>query len=70
MSTTRRSSGLADQPTLMPVQAVFPFLNLGRTKGYELLTRGEFPVPVLTVGKRRKVRRVDLVRFLGLDEQA
>jgi hypothetical protein len=38
----------------------------GRSKVYEMHRTGTFPVPVLKVGGRYKVRRVDLLSFLGL----
>jgi hypothetical protein len=50
----------------------FPFvcdlLTISVNKGYELISAGEFPVPLLRVGGRWKVRTVDLRRYLGLDQ--
>lgn len=39
-------------------------LGIGRSTAYELVQRGEFPVRVLKVGKRRVVPKVLLERFL------
>jgi hypothetical protein len=43
-------------------------LGVSRDTGYALNRRGEFPVPVFSVGRSLKVRRADLVSFLGLAE--
>lgn len=40
-------------------------LGMGRTKAHTLARDGEFPVAVLTVNGRRRVRRADLLRELG-----
>ncbi|MFI7587885.1 helix-turn-helix domain-containing protein [Spongisporangium articulatum] len=65
MSTTRITQTFPDQP-LIPVLAAFSHLGISRSTGYELLRTGEFPLPVVKVGKRTKVRRVDLARYLGV----
>lgn len=40
-------------------------LDIGMTKGYELVKKGEFPVPVRKVGGAWKVPTVELYRFVG-----
>jgi hypothetical protein len=45
-------------------------LGIGRSLGYDLAKRGEFPCRVLTVGKSYRVTRADLLRSLGVDQQA
>ncbi|MYW50570.1 integrase [Streptomyces sp. SID8376] len=42
-------------------------LQLGRTKGFQLAKRGEYPVRVLRVGRTYRVTRADLLRALGID---
>ncbi|UTO68048.1 hypothetical protein LIV37_23630 [Streptomyces rapamycinicus NRRL 5491] len=42
-------------------------LQLGRTKGFDLAKRGEYPVRVLRVGRTYRVTRADLLRTLGVD---
>jgi len=42
-------------------------LGIGRTLGYELAARGEFPVRVLRLGRAYRISTADLVRFLGGD---
>ncbi|MFC8076245.1 hypothetical protein ACFUN8_12000 [Streptomyces sp. NPDC057307] len=41
-------------------------LGLGRSKGYELAKRGEYPCRVLRLGKAYRVVRADLLGLLGL----
>ena len=40
-------------------------LGIDRSTAYELHKRGEFPVRVLTIGRRLKVPRVALDRYLS-----
>jgi excisionase family DNA binding protein len=40
-------------------------LGLGRTKAHELARADEFPIPVLRLGRRYRVKRADLLEFLG-----
>jgi hypothetical protein len=44
-------------------------LGIGRTRAFELVRRGEFPVPVLRVGRTYRVPTVALLRLLGLAER-
>ena len=41
-------------------------LGIGRTTAYELASRGEFPVPVLRVGRQFRVPLAGMARVLGL----
>ncbi|MYS05796.1 hypothetical protein GTW71_04935 [Streptomyces sp. SID6041] len=41
-------------------------LGLGRSKGYELAKRGEYPCKVLRLGKAYRVMTADLLNLLGL----
>jgi predicted site-specific integrase-resolvase len=43
-------------------------LGIGRTKAHELARSGQFPVPLIAVGNRYRVRRSDLLDLLGIDE--
>ena len=45
--------------------AGIPF-GFGRAKSYQLAAAGEFPVPVLTIGHRKRVVTADLWRALGV----
>ncbi|MFD3352772.1 hypothetical protein [Streptomyces fradiae] len=42
-------------------------LQLGRTKGFALAKRGEYPCRVMKVGRTYRVSRADLLRTLGVD---
>lgn len=42
-------------------------LGMGRSKAYELERRGEFPVPVLSLGNRKRVVTEHLLTLLGVD---
>jgi hypothetical protein len=41
-------------------------LGIGRTRAFELVRRGEFPVPVLRVGVTYRVPTAPLLRLLGV----
>jgi hypothetical protein len=45
-------------------------VGCGRAKTYELARTGEIApgVPVLRIGQRMRVRRTDLLRFLGVED--
>lgn len=40
-------------------------LGLGRTTAHEMHADGTFPVPVLRLGRKLRVKRVDLLRECG-----
>lgn len=42
-------------------------LGIGRTKGFDLAKRGEYPVPVRRDGRTYRVNRADLLRELGIE---
>ncbi|MFE4692933.1 helix-turn-helix domain-containing protein [Streptomyces sp. NPDC056749] len=43
-------------------------LGLGRTTAYELARRGEYPLPLMRLGRNYRVRRSDILRFLGIED--
>jgi hypothetical protein len=45
-------------------------LGLGRTYGYDLAKRGDYPIRVLRIGNKYRVTRADLFRYLGEDDSA
>ncbi|GGU61756.1 helix-turn-helix domain-containing protein [Lentzea flava] len=57
-------------PPLFGLAVAAPHLDLSKAAVYALAKTGGLPVPVVFVGSRMKVRRVDLLKFLGLDDQA
>lgn len=40
--------------------------GISRSKSYALARAGDFPIPVLRVGKQYRVRRCDLLKALGV----
>jgi len=43
--------------------------GIGKSLGYELAKRGEFPCRVLRLGNAYRVTRADLIRALGIEQQ-
>lgn len=59
---------LLNLPTAFPLDVANRALNLGRTTGYDLAKRGEYPVRVLRLGNAYRVARADLLRLLGIQD--
>lgn len=57
-------------PAMPSVKQAFAALNIGPTLGYQLIRDAEFPIEVIPFGRALRVRRSDLVHFLGLTETA
>lgn len=57
-------------PVTFPLEPANKALGLGRTVGYALAKRGEYPIPVLRVGNVYRCRRSDLLAFLGITQRA
>jgi predicted DNA-binding transcriptional regulator AlpA len=53
-------------PPVLDVPTAGRLLGLGRAASYELVRRGEFPSPVLHLGKQLRVPTAPLLRLLGL----
>lgn len=43
-------------------------MGFGQVKGYELVRSGEFPVPVLTIGRKIVVPVAGLLKALGIED--
>ncbi|MFE7130362.1 hypothetical protein ACFVIM_05850 [Streptomyces sp. NPDC057638] len=54
-------------PVSVSLETANRALSLGRTTGYELARRGEYPVRLLRLGNAYRVARADLLRYLGVD---
>lgn len=54
-------------PVMVSLDTSNRALDLGRTTGYALARRGEYPVKVHRLGNQYRVSRADLLRFLGID---
>lgn len=60
------------EPLLRPVisaEEAFAVLGLDRSTGYKAIREGNFPVPVLRIGRLIRVPTAPLRRLLGLGEQ-
>lgn len=58
---------IAALPTVVPLwPTAASALGIGRTVAYELVRRGEFPVPVLRVGTQYRVPTAPLRELLGV----
>ncbi len=57
------------EPATYSIREAAELLGIGESTAYEAIRRGEFPVPVLKIGARRKVSRKRLHEFLDLIEQ-
>lgn len=73
-----RANETAEQPKVMTREELLALpaavdldtgnraLGLGRSKGYELAKRGQYPCKVLRLGKAYRVVTADLLNLLGL----
>lgn len=52
---------------MVPLDTANRAVGLGRTTGYALARRGEYPVKVHRLGNQYRVSRADLLRFLGIE---
>jgi excisionase family DNA binding protein len=58
---------LLAMPVTVDIGTAARALGLGRSTGYELARRGEFPCRVLHVGSSYRVPTAELMRLLGVD---
>ncbi|WP_326659562.1 DNA-binding protein [Streptomyces sp. NBC_00385] len=54
-------------PAMTTAEQAFAALGIGRDLGYKLIRQQEFPLTVVPIGRALRVRRVDLLAFLGLE---
>lgn len=57
-------------PVAVSLETANRALGIGRTVGYDLARRGEYPVQVLRLGNAYRVRRADLLTLLGIQPDA
>lgn len=75
-SDERWKLGPLTVPEVLALPAIVEFvdsaraLNLQRTQAYALAQRSQYPVPLLRRGRSWVVRRRDLLRELGIEEDA
>ncbi|MFC8002949.1 hypothetical protein ACFUCH_03775 [Streptomyces olivaceus] len=59
---------VAALPAMPTALEAFAALNVGQTLGYQMVRDGEFPIEVLRFGRSFRVRKADLLTYLGLAE--
>jgi len=59
---------VASLPAMPSVLEAFAALNIGQTLGYQMVRDGEFPIEVIRLGRIFRVRKADLLTYLGLAE--
>jgi hypothetical protein len=59
---------LLELPVVIDLVTAGRALSIGRTRAFELVRRGEFPVPVLRVGATWRVPTVPLLALLGIKQ--
>lgn len=59
---------LGELPASLDLMTVCRGLNVSRSKGYELLAAGKFPIPALRIGGQWRFRATDLRAYLGYPE--
>lgn len=59
-----------DLPVLLSLDASNRVLDISRSKGYPMAKTGTYPVTVLRIGGTYRVRRADLLRYLGIADDA
>lgn len=68
--TTKLSALTPEQvlalPAMPPVKQAFAAMNISEGTGYSLIRAEQFPIKVLEFGRSKRVRKADLVEFLGL----
>ncbi|MFF4040521.1 hypothetical protein [Streptomyces sp. NPDC001816] len=57
-------------PAMPPVKQAFAAMNISEGTGYGLIRAEQFPIKVIEFGRVLRVRKVDLVEFLGLSPLA
>lgn len=57
-------------PALPPAyQALMGLCDVGKTTVAQMIKEGTTPVPVIPVGRQLRVRKTDILNFLGLSEE-
>ncbi|MEU5442739.1 MULTISPECIES: hypothetical protein [Streptomyces] len=57
-------------PAMPAVKSAFAAMNISEGMGYGLIRQDEFPIEVLEFGRAKRVRKTDLLAFLGLTHSA
>lgn len=75
MTTTGDARGMTREellnlPVAVDLDTANRALTIGRSTGYQLAKRGEYPVKVLRLGNAYRVVTAELHRLLGVGEEA
>ena len=54
-------------PPIVDVPTAASVLGISRATAYRLVAAGEWPIPVLRLGRYLRVSRADLMAFIGLE---
>lgn len=57
-------------PAAVPIPKAGECFGLGKSTSYELAHSGQFPVPVLPLGKGFRVTRASILAKLGIEDPA
>lgn len=57
-------------PPALDIPTAAEVLGVGRSSAYELVRRGEWPTPVLRLGRVIRVPKAPLLALLGISEPA
>ncbi|MET8253359.1 helix-turn-helix domain-containing protein [Micromonospora sp. NPDC005197] len=68
MVSTLNRDELLQLPAMVDLATAARALGVGRTKAYELAKSGAFPCPVLRIGATYRVRTVDLLELIGIEQ--
>ncbi len=68
MSPTMSRQELAALPPVIDIPTASRVLGVGRSAAYELVRSGQWPTPVLRLGRLIKVPSLPLLQLLGLEQ--
>lgn len=58
-----------DLPVAVDLRTAAKALGIGSTTAYRLIREGQFPCPIIRVGKRYRIPTIDLMRALGIEDR-
>ena len=61
---------IANLPQVLDLPTAARLLGVGRSCAYELVRRGEWPTPVLRLGKLIRVPKAPLLALIGIEPDA
>ncbi|MET9734322.1 hypothetical protein ABZZ79_27890 [Streptomyces sp. NPDC006458] len=59
-----------DLPAMPAVRQAFAAMNISEGTGYGLIRQDQFPIEVIEFGRAKRVRKTELLAFLGLSQSA